>query len=206
MGKISDCSTKSSLLSGQQFALVGYLPDPMAQYLDDLRLDLVPDCSPRAHVTILPPRPILGTAAEAMEELQELARRFDPFILRLGEIASFPVSNVVYIDIAAGREQLFEMYRAMNSGLLSYQEAFPYCPHITLAQRIPPDAAQSALEIAQREWNACRFSRSFTVETLHFVESQDGKCWRDLGEITLQPHPPYSDPIRITPAEPLYRA
>jgi 2'-5' RNA ligase len=209
MGIPSDCSSPNSLLAGKQFALVSYLPDPLAQFLDDLRLELVPDCSPRAHVTILPPRRILGTSAEAFEEIQEMARNFNRFTLRLGDIAQFPISHVVYIEIAGGREHLLEMYGAMNSGSLRYQEAYPYCPHITLAQRIAPEDARCALETAQREWNACRFSRSFPVETLHFVESDDGKCWRDLGEVALDEHPhfpgPASTTTRTNPAGPWCR-
>src|SRR5438045_1559872 len=34
-----------------QFALVSYLPEPLAQYLDDLRRQLTPDCKPHAHLT-----------------------------------------------------------------------------------------------------------------------------------------------------------
>ena len=206
MGISSCCSTRNCLLSGKQFALVSYLPDPLAQFLDHLRLDLVPDCSPRAHVTILPPRPALGTPQQAFQEIRELASKFEPFTLRLGNIARFPVSDVVYIEIVGGREKLLDMYRAMNSGVLTYKEAYPYCPHITLAQRIEPDAAQAAFEAAEAEWNACQFSRSFPVQTLHFVESDDGKCWRDLGEVTLELHPHFPGATRTTPAEPLYRA
>jgi 2'-5' RNA ligase len=210
MGITSDCSSPNSLLAGKQFALVSYLPDPLAQFLDDLRLELVPDCSPRAHVTILPPRRILGTPEGAFEEIQEMARHFNRFKLRLGEITQFPISHVVYIEIAGGREKLLEMYRAMNSGMLRFQEAYPYCPHITLAQRIPPEEAQSAVEKARSAWKACQFSRSFPVETLHFVESDDGKCWRDLGEISLDSPshfsgPPAGAPTRTNPAAPLCR-
>jgi 2'-5' RNA ligase len=209
MGISSGCSSPNSLLAGRQYALVSYLPDPLAQFLDDLRLDLVPDCSPRAHVTVLPPRRILATPEEAFEEIQDLARHFDRFTLRLGEIAQFPISHVVYIEIAGGREDLLEMYGAMNTGALRYQEAYPYCPHITLAQRIAPDDAKSALDKAQREWKACQFSRTFPVQTLHFVESDDGKCWRDLGEVPLDSHAhlagPPSTTTRTNPAAPLYR-
>ena len=209
MGISSGCSSPNSLLAGKQFALVSYLPDPLAQFLDDLRLELVPDCSPRAHVTILPPRRILGTSRQALDEVREMARHFDPFSLRLGDIELFPVSNVVYIEIAGGRDRLLEMYKTMNSGVLNYREAYPYCPHITLAQRIAPEAAEAALETAQRQWKAFRFSRSFPVETLHFVESEDGKCWRDLGEAVLEsqrtPHHGFGSPTRTAPVAP-YRA
>lgn len=206
MGISSGCSSANSLLSGQQFALVSYLPDPLARFLDDLRFELVPGCSARAHVTILPPRRITGTPDEAYREIRELARRFDPFTLRLGDVELFDASHVVYIEIASGREKLFDMHGAMNSGVLRFQEAFPYCPHITLAQRLEPDAAGAAFETAQRKWKAFGFSRSFPVETLHFVESDDGKCWRDLGEVVLEPHAKFTRATRISPAAPLYQA
>lgn len=209
MGISSGCSSLNRLHSGKQFALVGYLPDPLARFLDDLRLDLAPDCTPRAHVTILPPRPSRGTPQQAMKELRERASEFGPFTLRLGEIAKFPVSDVVYVEIAGGRERLSEMYRAMNAGALSFKEAYRYCPHITLAQRLSPEAAQKAFEMASLAWKACPCSRSFSVDTLHFVESEDCKCWRDLGEIVLEPHRTshrrLAGSTRRASAEPLYR-
>jgi 2'-5' RNA ligase len=206
MGISSGCSAPNSLISGQQFALVSYLPDPLAEFLDSLRSELVPDCTARSHVTILPPRPAQCGPKQALKEIRKNARQFDPFTLRLGEICLFPVSNVVYIEIDAGREKLFEMYRAMNNGGLSYQEAYPFCPHITLAQRLEPEQAQAALEKAQREWKAWQFSRGFQLETLHFVESYDGKCWRDLDTAVLQPHPVFSNATRRGPVAGLYRA
>jgi 2'-5' RNA ligase len=198
-------------IAAKQFALVSYLPDPLAQFLDDLRLELVPGCQPRAHVTILPPRAILppsrgATAQDAISEIRSIARRFKPFRIHLGEIARFPVSNVVYIELATGREQLFEMYRAMNSGLLSFREPFPYCPHITLAQRLSADDATAALKEARRKWDEWRFARSFQVESMHFVESDDALCWRDLGEIPLPAQPPLPSPTRRVPVAPLHPA
>jgi 2'-5' RNA ligase len=198
-------SAPGSLLTGKQYALVSYLPDPLARFLDELRLDLVPDCTPRAHVTILPPRPLRGEPKQAMKEIRQLGKRFHPFTLQLGDIELFAASNVVYIDIEGERNKLFEMYRTMNSGVLSYQEAYEYCPHITLAQRLAPDAAQKAFETARCEWKAFTFSRCFRVERLHFVESDEGKCWRDLSETVLKAPPAYAEATRRVPAAPLYR-
>jgi hypothetical protein len=47
------------------------------------------------------------------------------------------------------------------------------------------------------------------VETLHFVESDDGKCWRDLGEVLLGSHSHFAGPAstttRTNPAAPWCR-
>ena len=54
-----------------QFALVSYLSDPLASFLDRLRLDLDPKCSPHAHVTILPPRPMTCEIRDALNQLAD---------------------------------------------------------------------------------------------------------------------------------------
>jgi len=61
------------------FALVSYIPEPLAGFLDRLRQELVPDCFLRAHVTILPPRPICSPPGEAWD----LVRWFAPNLHRL---------------------------------------------------------------------------------------------------------------------------
>ena len=42
------------------YALVIYVPAPLGRFLDDLRRELVPTYKPRAHVSVLPPRPLAG--------------------------------------------------------------------------------------------------------------------------------------------------
>ena len=61
------------------FALVSYIPEPLAGFLDRLRQELVPNCFLRAHVTILPPRPISSSPEAAWETVRTLAPRFAPF-------------------------------------------------------------------------------------------------------------------------------
>src|SRR5260370_41094288 len=105
--------------SANQFALVSYIPDPLGNFLDRLRLDLVPGCSPHAHVTVLPPRPISADESQAADELIEMAENFSGFDIELGRVEIFPVSKVIYIGIARGERELKEMYRALNRGALA---------------------------------------------------------------------------------------
>src|SRR6266446_44202 len=86
------------------FALVSYIPEPLAGYLDRLRQELVPNCFLRAHITILPPRPISAPPKEAWELIRRLAPQFSPFEVELNSVEVFPVSDVIYIKVSAGGE------------------------------------------------------------------------------------------------------
>src|SRR5436305_6927210 len=97
-----------------QYALVIYFPDPLAQFLDELRLDLVDGCRPHAHVTVLPPRPLADVDA-GLEEARLLTPEFPPFEIEAGEVKVFPDTNVIYIGVARGEEQLRAMHEAMNT-------------------------------------------------------------------------------------------
>src|SRR5215471_7662604 len=84
-----------------QFALVIYFPDPLARFLDELRIELVAGCRPHAHVTVLPPRPIADVAA-ALEAARIMTPEFPPFEIKAGEVEVFPQTNVIYIGVEKG--------------------------------------------------------------------------------------------------------
>src|ERR1035438_4772117 len=90
------------------FALVIYIPDPLGRFLDDLRRELAPHPNPHAHVTVLPPRP-LAAAGQA----RALTEGWAPFEIELAGLQIFPVTNVIYIQIGAGAEELWRMHAAM---------------------------------------------------------------------------------------------
>ena len=93
-----------------QFALVSYIPAPLSQFLDDLRIRLTPEARPHAHVTVLPPRPLHADLEELKKRLAPALRDVSPIQIELGSIKVFPVSNVVYLSIAQGESEL----RAVN--------------------------------------------------------------------------------------------
>src|SRR3954453_21917265 len=92
------------------FALVIYIPNPLATFLDDLRVELVPHYVPHAHVSVLPPRPISVPTEEAREYAEKLAAQFEPFEIRLDGIELFPVTDVVYLSLAAGTRDICRMH------------------------------------------------------------------------------------------------
>jgi 2'-5' RNA ligase len=171
------------------FSLVAYIPDPLRKFLDDLRRELVPGCVPNAHVTILPPRPLSGSPAEAIEIIRSRLPDFPPFEIETGDVVVFPVSDVVYLSIKEGRKQLFQMHPALNTGPLKYQEAFPYHPHITLAQNLTHDQSIELAAVARKRWSEYPYPRIFPVESLSFVQNTVRNLWVDLAHFQLDPAP-----------------
>jgi 2'-5' RNA ligase len=167
------------------FALVSYIPEPLAGFLDRMRQELVPDCFLRAHVTILPPRPISSSPGAAWDLVRWFAPQFAPFDVNLTNVEVFPVSDVIYVNIAAGAEQLTQMHAAMNADGLRFPDAFSYHPHITLAQNLQPDQVDELTRVARTRWAECPHARTFRVDKAVFVQNTRNSGWIDLGECRL---------------------
>ncbi len=167
------------------FALVCYIPDPLAGFLDRLRQELVPNCFLRAHVTILPPRPICTSPEEAWKVVQAMAPSFRPFEIELNHIEVFPVSDVIYIGISAGQKELEEMHAALNMDGLCYTESFPYSPHVTLAQDLQSDEVDELARVARIRWSEFSFPKKFPVNEVLFVQNTRRNQWIDLGQSKL---------------------
>jgi 2'-5' RNA ligase len=168
------------------FALVVYIPDPLAKFLDDLRKELAPGCLPRAHVTILPPRSIAVGVGVATETARAVVSGFAPFDIVPAEVEIFRATNVIYIGIKEGEGELREIYRALHKGPLACAEPFPYHPHITLAQGLTPDQVQPLYQLARKRWAAFPASRRIRAERTCFVQSRADAAWLDLAEFRLQ--------------------
>jgi hypothetical protein len=172
------------------FALVSYIPDPLARFLDDLRIELVPGCRPKAHVTALPPRPLHSELKEAIGWIDEVIRTFPSFRIETGDMEIFELSNVVYLGIRQGAERLHEIYESLNCGELAFKEGFEYHPHITIAQNLPEGAARRIASIAKDRWVGYLGPRGFDVSSLSFVQHVAPSIWMDvaalpLGQLTL---------------------
>jgi 2'-5' RNA ligase len=167
------------------FALVTYIPEPLAGYLNRLRQELVPNCFLRAHVTALPPRPLSSSPEAAWETIRTRAKQFASFNIQLGGIELFPVSDVIYVEIGAGSEELKQMHDAMNVDGLMYREEFSYHPHVTLAQHLKPDEVDELVHLARRRWADCPFPKTFLAEKIVFVQNTPRDEWVDLRECAL---------------------
>lgn len=179
----SDCVESEPINS---FALVTYIPDPLGRFFDDLRRRLVPGCIPHAHVTLLTPRPLDASAGVAMERIENLVKPLAAFDLQATDIAVFPASNVLYVELGWGRQQLLDLHACLNRDVLYFQEPYPYHPHITLAQELSAAEIPEAAEIARRTWAEYSGSRVFPVEQITFVQNTVANRWRDLGAAPLR--------------------
>ena len=162
------------------FALVSYLPDPLAQFLDRLRTDLVDDGHAKAHVTVLPPRPFPCPVDDAWSEVSNALQDFQPFHVELGEIEIFPVTQVVYLSVKTGGGELKRLHRALNRGRLAFREAFDYHPHVTLAPDLELARSAAAAELAARRWREFAYARGFQVDKLTLVQNAPANRWIDL--------------------------
>ena len=170
------------------FALVSYLADPLAEFLNHLRCDLVPECRAKAHITILPPRPLGSSPEEAWQELRQGLQDFQSFRVELGEINVFPGFEAVYLSIKTGHQELERMHAALNAGRLAYEEPFPYYPHLTLAQELPPQGIAVKMDLAAARWREFPHPRGFTVDKLTFVQNTVENGWMDLAAMDLASH------------------
>jgi 2'-5' RNA ligase len=163
------------------FALISYLPEPLAGFLDSLRCELVPRCQAKSHVTVLPPRPLAkGLAETAWSDLNDSLNGFPPFRVELASIEVFEDTNVIYLSIGAGYRELVQMHAALNRGPLQFAEPYQYHPHVTLAQQLTPDEVDAAAALARRRWREFPYSHSFTVDRLTFVQNTVDNRWADL--------------------------
>jgi 2'-5' RNA ligase len=167
------------------FALVTYIPEPLAGFLDRLRQELVPNCFLRAHVTILPPRPLSSTPEAAWDSIRGLAPGFSPFSVELTGVEVFLVSDVIYVNILAGSAELTRLHEAMNIQGLTFREAFSYHPHVTLAQDLQPDEVDELARVARARWAEYSLAKTFRVEKVVFVQNTRCNEWIDLGECNL---------------------
>lgn len=167
------------------FALVAYLPDPLASFLDDLRVELTPGCNPHAHVTILPPRPITDELKVIIQQIADDLKGAVPFRVELGDIEMFEATSVIYLGLARGASELRRLYAALNYGSLQYNEHFPYHPHITIAQNILSDEAARLAPVAREKWARYRGPRSFVVSALSFVQHVAPSIWADVATLPL---------------------
>jgi 2'-5' RNA ligase len=175
------------------FALVSYLPGPLAELLDEIRHDFAPQSRAKAHVTVLPPRPLpefpgddMDTAAmAAMDELKIRLQDFPPFKVDLGEIEIFEGTQVIYVSIQNGFAELERMHSALNIGRVAFQEPYPYHPHVTIAQELARDDVHNAAQFARWRWSEFKHSRSAWIDRLTFVQNTLENCWTDLAMLNL---------------------
>lgn len=170
------------------YALVAYIGGGLGDFLNQLRRDIEPrTLAPRAHVTLLPPRPLAPDVdpALAAQHVGEVLSRLPVFEISLGNVEIFPVTNVAYLAVDGGFLQMRRLHDQLNTGPVCFLEPFHYHPHVTLAQDLTAAEAGAVRLEATRRWSSYRGPRSFPAEAFTFVRGNSAKGWVDLAEFSL---------------------
>ena len=135
------------------------------------------------HLTLLGPTEV-DTSPETWRRVEKhltsVAAANRPFQLHLRGAGTFrPVTEVVFVAVAAGISECENLAVAVRSGPLHRELHFPYHPHVTVAHDVPAEALDKAFdELAEFE---ARFSvDGFTL----YAHGNDGH-WHPLREFSL---------------------
>ena len=170
-----------------RYALVAYVKGAAGEFIESLRRELHPDLPHlAAHLTILPPRPLHGTENSALQYLERICGKEEPFEVNLGPVETFiPVTATVYIRIDGASSHMCDLHRRLNAGVLEFHEEWPYIPHLTIVKMSAEQSAHHALKIARGRWAQYSGSRCILLEKLTFVREDVPNHWVDLAPVPL---------------------
>ena len=166
----------------QRYALVSYVRSSLGRFVERLRQELHPDLPHLpAHLTILPPRHLKGSELFALQALEDLCSRAEPFEIELGEVETFvPVTPTVFIDVARAADRMRQLHVRFNTQSLASVEEWPYMPHLTIAKMSTEEMAREAYLVARDRWAEFTGSRIFMLKELTFVREEGENHWVDL--------------------------
>ena len=103
-----------------------------------------------AHLTLLGPTEVDASAdhlAKIEDHLAGVAVAHRPFQLHLRGTGTFrPVTQVVFVAVAAGISECEQLASAIRSGPLSRELHYPYHPHVTVAHDVPNGALDAVFD------------------------------------------------------------
>jgi 2'-5' RNA ligase len=135
-----------------------------------------------AHVTLLGPTEVPTELLPSVEKhLDNVASGHPPFTIHLRGTGTFrPVTEVVFVTLAQGISECELLAEAITrSDDINRDTRFPYHPHVTVAQDVPPPALDAVFE--DLAGFSCRFEvASFTL----FSHGGEGP-WRPRRDFPL---------------------
>ena|SRR5277367_5327534 len=174
-------------MQNPRYALVAYVKNAVGEFVENLRRELHPELPHLpAHVTILPPRRLQGGELGALETLEDICSRAEPFEVNLGDVETFvPVTPTVFIRVAQGAPRMRDLHDRLNTQSLATAEEWPYMPHLTIAKLSSEQQAQQAYIFARDRWALFSGNRHIVLNELIFVREQEQNRWVDLAGIPL---------------------
>lgn len=167
------------------FALVAYIPGVLGAFIDELSAWLPGESRGKAHLTLLPPRPLALAAQRTADLLSDAVANLRPFKVELTKIERFPVTDVLYVALGDGSDEAYRAHAELNRGAFFFDEPFEYRPHVTLmVPKKATDVSRSHREAAAR-WEKFASTREFVVERLDLLRQDSEGEWANLLQIQL---------------------
>ena len=160
------------------------IPEPWGAQLTQRRADAGdPQAAyTPAHVTLLGPTEVAGDALPAIERhLEKVAAAQQPFTIHLRGTGTFrPVTEVVFVTLAVGISECELLAEAITSADDIDRDArFPYHPHVTVAQDVPPEQLDAVFE------DLAAFSAKFRVTSFTLFSHGGEGPWRPRRDFAL---------------------
>jgi 2'-5' RNA ligase len=135
-----------------------------------------------AHVTLLGPTEVPTAALPAVERhLEAVAAGRRPFTIHLRGTGTFrPVTEVVFVTLAVGISECELLAEAIVAAPDVVRDArFPYHPHVTVAQDVPPAALDAVFD------DLAGFSAKFHVTSFTLFSHGGEGPWRRRRDFPL---------------------
>jgi len=131
-----------------------------------------------AHVTLLGPTEVAGggaTAGRIDAHLGRVAAAHSPFAVHLRGTGTFrPITQVVFVAVAAGISECEQLAAAIRSGPLERELHYPYHPHVTVAHDVPEAALDAVFA------GLAGFEVRFQVDSFTLYEHGADGHWHPL--------------------------
>jgi 2'-5' RNA ligase len=167
----------------RRLGVVLLVPPPVDLEIDALRLGLGDPGRGRIppHLTLVPPVNVNDDALDAaMAVVRAAAADVEPLDLILGPPATFlPVNPVLYLSVGGDVDGVVGLRQAVFAPPLSRPVDHPFVPHVTLADGIDTDRAESALVALSS------YERAVTAERVDVMEEGPDRVWRSLADVPL---------------------
>ena len=135
-----------------------------------------------AHITLLGPTEVATESLPAVEKhLEAVASARPPFTVHLRGTCTFrPVTEVVFVTLAVGISECELLAQAISRcDDMRRDTRFPYHPHVTVAQDVPPAALDAVFD------DLAEFSARFEVASFTLFSHGGEGPWRPRRDFPL---------------------
>ena len=135
-----------------------------------------------AHVTLLGPTDVETDLLPAVEKhLEAVASAQQPFAIHLRGTGTFrPVTEVVFVTVAQGISECELLAGAIAAAEGVHRDGrFPYHPHVTVAQDVPPAALDAVFD------DLAMFSARFEVASFTLFSHSGEGLWQRRWDFPL---------------------